>query len=194
MTETSRLAQKQDIGPPQFSFVMNIAKLLQHDSQFHNPWIVITVPGIEKSELSERSPILAVAKHIRTTIIDARRLAPVQQILDQHSCVRDTPMGPVHWGCLEPNVAVSSWTNLPLYDIEFVSADGCKTNPSFVQVGVKACPMLRLVGLSFADGILTWVGKEGFWIQGNLGEALWKRIVDFRLYQERSTKNLDAVS
>lgn len=183
MPEVSQLADKQAPGPPQFSFVMNIAKLLQQDSDFHNPWIVVTVPDLKATDLSSRAPIIAAACNIRDTIVDVRRVAPVQQILDQHSHVRDTPIGPVDWGCREPNLAVSSWANLPLYDVEFVSAEGHKHKPLFIQVGVKACPMLRSAGLSFADGILTWVGREGFWIQGNLDEASWGRISDFRQYQ-----------
>lgn len=187
MPEISQLAQKNGSGAPQLSFVMNIARLLKHNSQFHNPWIVIPVPDLEATELFSRNPILAAANNIRTAISDARQLAPVRQILDQHSSVRKTPMGVADWGCREPNIVVSSWANLPLYDIELVSGDGRKSSPVFVQVEVKTCPIFRLAGLSFDDGILTWVGKEGFWIQGSLDESLWKKVVDFRSYQKLDT-------
>lgn len=193
MPEISQLAQKQDTGPPQLSFVMNIARLLKHDSQFHNPWIVITLPDLQATELSKRDPIVAAAKHIRTAISEARQLAPVRQILDQHSSVRDIPIGTASLGCREPNVLVSSWANLPLYDIEFVSADGRQTNPVFVQAEIIACPMFRLAGVTFDDAILTWVGKEGFWIQGSLDENLWNRIVDFRLYRNARTTSPEAI-
>ncbi|KAF4629191.1 hypothetical protein G7Y89_g8954 [Cudoniella acicularis] len=183
MPDISQLTKNQGSGPPNFSFIMNIARLLENDPEFHNPWLVITLPDLEASSLSEHSAILAAANHIRAAIVDARRLEPVRQILQQHEHVRDTPMGPRDWGCREPNVAVSSWTNLALYDLEFASGEGRRNKPVFVQVGVKVCPMLKLSGLFFADGILTWRGKDGFWIQGCLDEVSWAKMCDFEMFQ-----------
>jgi len=108
MTERSKGTQKPELEPPQFSFIMNIAKLLDHDSEFHNPWIVVTLPEIDLSSLSKPSPFLAVAQLIRSTISDARRRPPVGQIIQQHVNVRNAPMGPAYWRCREPNIVPSS--------------------------------------------------------------------------------------
>ncbi|KAM3076791.1 hypothetical protein ACMFMG_003737 [Clarireedia jacksonii] len=189
MPEATPVIKRAAMEPPQFSFIMNISKLLQHNPEFHNPWIVVSVPEIDPFSLSERCPIVDIARQIRTTILDARRRSPVEQILNQHCNVRNAPIGPAYWGCREPNIAVSSWTNLPLYDLELVSEEGQRDKPAFVQVGVKACPMLRLAGLYFADGILTWLDGDGFWIQGCLHQGAWEKIGDFQAYQTAEQGN-----
>ena len=159
---------------------MNIAKLLQHSSELHNPWLVIPIPPQSEARAPEITSTLKSAAHIRSTILDARRPGPIQHIIEQHAQTKSTPIGPADWGCREPNVVVSSWTNIPLYDFSFpTSKPEDFLKPLFVQVGVKVCPMLRLFGLMFDDGILTWCGEDGFWIQGNLDENLWDRIIDF---------------
>ncbi|PSS27477.1 hypothetical protein M430DRAFT_14748 [Amorphotheca resinae ATCC 22711] len=138
MPEMSQLAAKKAAGPPQFSFVMNVGRLLQQNAEFHNLWLVIPTPDPEVEALPKCPPVIQAASHIRAAIVDARRPAPVQQIIDQHSNVRNSPLGPVDWGCQEPNVVVSSWTNIPLYDLDFVSGDGIHSKPVYVQVGIKA--------------------------------------------------------
>jgi hypothetical protein len=184
MPEMSQLAAKKAAGPPQFSFVMNVGRLLQQNPEFHNSWLVIPIPDPEVEALPKCPPVIQAASHIRAAIVDARRPAPVRQIIDQHSNVRSSPLGPVDWGCREPNVVVSSWTNIPLYNLDFVSGDGNHSKPVYVQVGIKVCPMLKAAGLAFADGILTWIGEEGYWVQGCLRQGAWDRISDFRSFDE----------
>ncbi|KFY41030.1 hypothetical protein V494_03237 [Pseudogymnoascus sp. VKM F-4513 (FW-928)] len=179
MPEIPTLAQKKAAGPPQFSFTLNIARQLKENSDFHNPWILVISPDVEATELSARTPIIASAKHFRSVISDVRRPEPVRQIIRKHDNVRSTPLGFKDWGSIEPNVTLSSWTNLPMYDLEFASPGGSKVSPEFVQITILACPLVGMLGASVADAILTWVSKDGFWLQGTLDEKLWKRIVDF---------------
>ena len=86
MPETPNFGEEKKRGPPQFSIIMNIAKLLQHNPEqlvLHNPWLVIPIPVLRVVTVPESAPVLLVASHIRS-IVDARRPAPVQQIIDQH--------------------------------------------------------------------------------------------------------------
>jgi hypothetical protein len=184
MPEVSQLAQKKTAGPPQLSFMLNIARLLQEDSQFHNPWVLVMTPDLESTDLSRRSPIIAAAKHFRGVVSDSHRLAPIRTILEQHSNVRNTPIGLKDWGCREPNITLSSWTNLPMYGLEFASTDETNVSPEYLQISIGACSMFGILGASVDDYILMWVGKGGFWIQGSLDEKLWERIVDFSSFHQ----------
>lgn len=184
MPDIFQLPLKETGEPPHFSFTLNIAKLLQKDSQFHNPWILIPAPDIEATDLSRRSPIIATAKQLRAIISDTRQLGPVRHILEQHSNVQSAPMAIKGYGSCEQNTILSSWTNLPLYDLEFASSDGSRVSPEYVQVSLGFCRGLRSLGASLDDAVLTCTSDEGFWVQGILDEVSWERIVDFSLYQQ----------
>ena len=51
--------------------------------------------------------------------------------------------------------------------------------PSYVQCSVNVVPF-NVGGLTWDDGILTWSCEEGFWMQGNLDEKVWKRLGELR--------------
>ena len=141
----------------------------------HNPWVLIPMSTLQLPRDQKRSKTLYIASHIRSNITDARRPPVVRQIIEQHKDAKSTPFRPAHYGSPEPNIIVSSWTHLPLFDLEFPSSTKDKMiKPAYAQCSVNSCP-LNMGGLTFDNGIFTWSSSEGFWMQGNLEERIWKR-------------------
>ena len=172
---------KSPLSPPQFSFIMNFSRMLRNEPILHNPWILVILPEFIPSEDAQTTRTLQIAKHIRSTIIDARRPQVVKQIMEQQKNVRAHPAVPVHYAAHEPQISISSWTHIPLFDLEFASdRDGEILKPTYAQCSVNLCPLLSLGGLTIDDAILTWVSEEGFWMQGNIDDRIWGRLEDLR--------------
>ena len=171
---------KGSLTIPQFSFVMNMSKLLRHAPVLHNPWVIISIPRFTLPHTQKTQAIIQVAKHIRSTISDARRPQAIRQIIDQHKKARSKPMRPRHFASPEPNIILSSWTDLPLFDLEFPTGlKGRTIKPTYMQCTANVVP-INLGGLMWEDGIFTWSSHEGFWMQGNLDERIWERLEDCR--------------
>lgn len=77
-----------------------------------------------------------------------------------------------------PQVSVTSWTDLPFFNL-----DARGTTPSFVFGELDMWGLLKMFGLSMDDIITTWKGQTeeedgngGYWIRGRLDKAVWERM------------------
>ena len=171
---------RDNLKPPHFAFILTISGMMQEKALLHNPWFIVPVPPFEPKQNFESHSIIQAAKHIRSTIVDARRPEVVKQILQQHKNVRRKPFRSTNWGRREPNIVVSSWSHLPLFGLSFPSCslEGKTIHPVYAQCSVEVCPALRMFGITLDDVLLTWRSEQGFWIQGNLDERIWHSLHD----------------
>ena len=136
---------------------MNFSRFLQQQPILHNPWILLIIPPLpsppsrtqssshNSSSSPDHSPLLTIASHIRSTISSSRNTLTIQQITHQQRNVASTPFVPVHYGVHAPQISVSSWTDLPLFDFEFPVAasepnptDALVQNDGNVKPGTKS--------------------------------------------------------
>ncbi|KAL4940623.1 hypothetical protein BDV06DRAFT_230215 [Aspergillus oleicola] len=117
-----------------------------------------------------------IAGEVRRTVLQARRPSCMAELTAFYNDPSETPIVPRWIGRDDPQVTVSSWTDLPLFELETKH-----THPSFVYADSDVWSWLKWIGLRMDDVIITWAAyvnghKDGYWIRGRLTEAIWDRM------------------
>ncbi|KAL4875245.1 hypothetical protein BJY04DRAFT_166963 [Aspergillus karnatakaensis] len=162
-----------------FSIVLSIRRQLQNQTAMHNAWILVPLTLAHLSHGTSETPsLLAIAAHVRHTIQEARKPETLSSLLDLHSPDTTAPMAPRRYGRKPPQVIVTSWTHLPLYDLNIRGMP-----PTFVYGELGLWTQLTKFGLAVDDTIITWrdgMGGDGedagYWVRGRFNEAVWGRM------------------
>ncbi|KAJ5084731.1 hypothetical protein NUU61_009310 [Penicillium alfredii] len=163
-----------------FGLSLNIAAQLQPDAEFFNPWFTVPITDYinPTSHIGLTPSLLELAITIRRTLNEAREPECIAQIIDQHRSLNDMPTAPKLQGSRAAQTLVSSWSEIPLYDLDIQGE-----NPLFVHGSVDYCGALGETGWKLDDQVVTWKAKSfgdsdgGYWIHANLPDAVWRRMV-----------------
>ncbi|RDW58560.1 uncharacterized protein DSM5745_11251 [Aspergillus mulundensis] len=159
-----------------FSLILGIRRYLEHQTPLQNACFVlpVAIDYLYNSQKFDLPPLPELAAEIRRTILEARQPQTLSALLEFHSRSTKTPMIPRWIGRDQPQVAVTSWTDLGLYDLDIRGS-----KPVFVHGQLDLWGVLKKFGLGMDDIVITWKGPEhegGYWIRGRLNASAWENM------------------
>lgn len=165
-----------------FGVIMNIQRQLESTGPFSNPWCLIPIRSqvVSTNTTKDQKHLAYIANDIRRTITAARHPDCISQIIDQHLKSQKCPWVSRSFGARPPNIIVTSWTHLPVLDVD-VNGE----NLLFLNGNVDVCSVLRSTGTTLDDLVVTWkkdgneCGRDGgYCVHGRLSEAVWSRMLE----------------
>lgn len=162
--------------------IFGIRRQLQNQTPMHNSCLVlpINIDCLHDSNQSNPAVLPKIAAEVRRTIHQGRQPECLSKLLQFHANPSTQPMIPRWIGRKACQVSVTSWTDLPFFDL-----DTRGTTPSFVFGELDLWGLLKMFGLSMDDIIITWKGQAaeedghgGYWIRGRLNKAVWERMAE----------------
>lgn len=148
----------------------------------HNSCLLlpINLDSLHDGNQSKPAALPKIAAEVRRTILQARQPECLSKLLQFHANPNTRPMMPRWIGRKASQVSVTSWADLPFFNL-----DARGTTPSFVFGELDLWGFLKMFGLSMDDIIITWRdqaagedGNGGYWIRGRLDKAAWERMAE----------------
>ncbi|KAL4907066.1 hypothetical protein BDW74DRAFT_176668 [Aspergillus multicolor] len=167
------------VSPPcaqDFSMILRIRPYLENQTPLQNAWVVlpVAIEHLYESQKSEHASLPKIAAEIHRSIREARRPENLSPLLDFQAHGTTKPMIPRWIGRDQPQVTVTSWTGLGLYDLDIHGS-----RPVFVHGELDLWGLLKGFGLGMDDIVITWKGPEpegGYWIRGRLNASAWEKM------------------